>query len=249
MDQLPLAVGIHEQITDRNTPSVFNAALQDAQFWDARSPSVEAQVREPLLNPKEMALPDESAAVAMLSAEPEYVEAFRQAFPAEEGLISMRTLSLAMGAFQRQLLTPGSALDRFIAGDVRALDSQQLAGLEVFLREGCASCHAGPLLGGQEIHLKDAYPDVRAGDRFEFRKQLGNTHKFKIAPLRNIARTAPYLHDGRYATLEDSLGGRSIAYMVREAGVRETVTLADGELAQLVAFMESLTAPAIAWGD
>ncbi len=70
---------------------------------------------------------------------------------------------------------------------------------------------------------------------------LGNTHKFKISPLRNIARTGPYLHDGRYRTLHDSLRERLIAYMIREASIRDTVDLAEGELDALVAFMDSLT--------
>jgi len=97
------------------------------------------------------------------------------------------------------------------------------------------------LLGGQDIHLIENYPDTPAGDRFEFRKRLGNTHKFKIAPLRNIARTGPYLHDGRYRTLQDSLSERLIAYMIREAGIRDTVDLAEGELEDLVAFLDALT--------
>jgi cytochrome c peroxidase len=96
-------------------------------------------------------------------------------------------------------------------------------------------------LGGQDIHLIGNYPDTRAGDRFEFRKRLGNTHKFKVAPLRNIARTGPYLHDGRYQTLHDSLGERLIAYMIREAGIRDTVDLAEGELDDLVVFLDALT--------
>ena len=87
----------------------------------------------------------------------------------------------------------------------------------------------------------DEYPNTRTGDQFEFRKRLGNTHKFKVAPLRNIARTGPYLHDGRYPTLHAVLRGRFNAYMVREAGTRDTVDLAEGELDALVAFLGSLT--------
>jgi cytochrome c peroxidase len=96
-------------------------------------------------------------------------------------------------------------------------------------------------MGGQDIHLIEEYPDTRAGDQLEFRKRLGNTHKFKVSPLRNIARTAPYLHDGRYPTLHAVLTERLTAYMIREAGIRDTVDLAEGELDALVAFMESLT--------
>jgi cytochrome c peroxidase len=91
------------------------------------------------------------------------------------------------------------------------------------------------------MHLIENYPKTRAGDRFEFRKQLGNTHKFKIAPLRNIARTGPYLHDGRYPTVHDSLRERLTASMIREASTRDPVDLAEGELNDLAAFLGLLT--------
>ena len=241
IDGLALARGIDEQIGTRNAPSVFNAALQDSQFWDGRAASVEAQAREPLLNPIEMAMPDEAAVVAAVAGDPRYQDLFSRAFPDASPAISFTNLTAALGAFERRLLTPDAPIDRFIAGDRSALSERQLRGLNVFFREGCASCHAGPLLGGQDIHLIENYPDTPAGDRFEFRKRLGNTHKFKIAPLRNIARTGPYLHDGRYRTLQDSLSERLIAYMIREAGIRDTVDLAEGELEDLVAFLDALT--------
>ena len=241
MDGLTLARGIAGKIGTRNAPSVFNAALQDSQFWDGRAPGVEQQAREPLLNPLEMAMPDEASVLAVVARDRGYQNLFARAFPNSPSPISFTNLSAALGAFQRRLMTPNAAIDRFIAGDRNALSQQQLRGLGVFMREGCASCHAGPLLGGQDIHLIENYPNTRAGDQFEFRKRLGNTHKFKIAPLRNIARTGPYLHDGRYPTLHDSLRERLIAYMIREAGIRDTVDLAEGELDDLVAFMGSLT--------
>ena len=241
MDGLALASGIEDQIGTRNSPSVFNAALQDSQFWDGRAASVEKQARGPLLNPAEMAMPDEAAVVEVVAKDSRYQSLFAQAFPDASAPISFTNLSAALGAFERRLITPDAAIDQFIAGDRNALSAQQLRGLGVFMREGCASCHAGPLLGGQDIHLIDKYPDTRAGDRFVFRKRLGNTHKFKVAPLRNIARTGPYLHDGRYRTLHDSLRERLIAYMIREAGIRDTVDLAEGELDDLVAFLGSLT--------
>lgn len=243
MDGLPVAKGIDDQLGPRNTPTVFNAALQDAQFWDARTETLETQALDPILNPIEMAMPNEAAIVAALRAIPKYHEQFAAAFPGDIKPINALNTRLALGAFQRQLLTPDAAIDRFMNGDEGALNEQELAGLKVFLREGCGSCHAGPLLGGQVLHLLHEYPDTRAGDRFEFRKRLGNAYKFKVAPLRNIATTAPYLHDGRYPDLEDSLGGRLIAYMVREASIRDTVELSDSEKTDLLAFLEALTSP------
>ena len=241
MDGLALARGIDDKVGTRNSPSVFNAALQDSQFWDGRAASVEKQAGGPLLNPNEMDMPDEASVVAVVAKDPRYQSLFAQAFPDTSMPISFTNLCAALGAFERRLITPDAAIDRFIAGDRKALSGQQMRGLGVFMREGCASCHAGPLLGGQDIHLIENYPDTRAGDQLVFRKKLGNTHKFKVAPLRNIARTGPYLHDGRYRTLHDSLRERLIAYMIREAGTRDTVDLAEGELDALVAFLDSLT--------
>ena len=143
--------------------------------------------------------------------------------------------------FQRKLLTPDSRFDRFIAGASDALSETELLGLEVYLREGCASCHAGPLMGGQDILLIEDYLGNPMGDRFEFRKKLGNSHKFKLSPLRNIGVTAPYLHDGRYASLAESLGGRLTAYQVHEAGITDTVEFSDTEFSALLAFLGSLT--------
>jgi len=241
IDGLELASGIQNKIGLRNSPSVFNAALQDSQFWDGRVESVEKQARKPFLHPSEMGMPDEASVLAVIEKDPRYQSLFAQAFPGTPTPISFTNLSAALGAFERRLITPDAAIDRFIAGDRKALSGQQLRGLGVFMREGCASCHAGPLLGGQDIHLIEDYPDTRAGDQFEFRKRLGNTHKFKISPLRNIARTGPYLHDGRYPTLHAVLSERLNAYMVREASIRDTVDFSEGELDALVAFMESLT--------
>ena len=241
IDGLALARGIEDKVGTRNSPSVFNAALQDSQMWDGRAATVEEQARKPFLHPREMDMPDEASVLTVVSKNPRYQNLFSRAFPDSSTPISFINLTAALGAFERRLLTPDAAIDRFVEGDRSALSEQQLRGLDVFMREGCASCHAGPLLGGQDIHLIDDYPNTRASDKFEFRKRLGNTHKFKVAPLRNIARTGPYLHDGRYPTLHAALKERLIAYMVREAGIRDAVDLAEGELDALVAFLGSLT--------
>ncbi|MCP4446671.1 MAG: hypothetical protein GY811_15195 [Myxococcales bacterium] len=241
MDGRRVAQGIREQDGTRNSPSVFNTALQDSQFWDGRADTLETQAGGPLLNPKEMAMPDEEAVVSAVEAVPQYRDEFRAAFANDEQPITFRNIRFALAAFERTLLTGDADFDRFIAGDLKALSPKQLLGLEVFLREGCASCHSGPLLGGQNLHLSEEYPNTPAGEFFEFRKKLGNTHMFKVAPLRNIAETAPYLHDGRHPTLESNLGRRLIAYMVREARIRNTVDLAPGELGAMVAFLGALT--------
>ncbi|MFT4518366.1 MAG: cytochrome c peroxidase [Halioglobus sp.] len=241
VDGLKVATGIHDQMGNRNSPSVFNAALQDSQFWDGRVKTIEQQAKVPLLDQKEMAMPSEEAVVAAVAAVPEYSAMFTQAFTNDHPPLTFKNISAALGAFQRGLLTPHSEFDQFMAGDNKALTPQQLLGLETFLREGCASCHSGPLLGGQDLHLIRDYPNTREGTELELRKRLGNTHKFKIAPLRNVAMTAPYLHDGRDAALKDTLGKRLDAYLMSEASIKDAVDMTDTELAALLAFFESLT--------
>jgi cytochrome c peroxidase len=240
-DGLRVARGINGQLGERNSPSVFNAALQDSQFWDGRADTVESQARVPLLDPREMAMPDEAAVVAAVAAAPEYRSLFAAAFPDDAQPVTFGHITDALGAFQRTLLTPNSPFDRFLAGQEDALSPQQQLGLSVFLREGCASCHGGPLLGGQDLHLIADYPNTAAGVRLELRKHLGNTDKFKIAPLRNIVETAPYLHDGRDADLAANLGARLDAYVVSEAGIRDTVDMSSRERAALLAFLGALT--------
>jgi len=210
-------------------------------FWDGRSKNVETQAKQPFLNLKEMGMPNAAAVVTAVKQLPEYNNYFTAAFPNEYQPITFSNIANALGAFERKLMTPNSKFDQFIRGNKNALSDEQLIGLEVFLREGCASCHNGPLLGGQDMHLNEDYPNTPDGDNFEFRKKLGNTYKVKISPLQNITKTAPYLHDGRYPTLEASLNSRLDAYMIREVGIHDTVELHHNELKAMIAFFASLT--------
>src|SRR5512138_1888697 len=136
VDHQPTSDGHKGQRGDRNAPTVFNAAAHFAQFWDGRAADVEAQAKGPVLNPVEMAMPGEKAVVAVLQSMPEYVDLFKKAFPGAKQPISYDNMAKAIGAFERNLMTP-SRWDTLLKGDESALTAEEKVGLRTFLDTGC----------------------------------------------------------------------------------------------------------------
>lgn len=233
--QRQTSVGHKGQKGDRNSPTVYNAALHFAQFWDAREPDVEAQAKGPVTNPIEMALPDDKAAVAVLKSIPGYADAFKAAFPEAKDAITFDNMAIAIGAFERGLLTPGR-FDQFVGGKIDALDAQELRGFDTFVKSGCPSCHTGPGLGGsmlQKLGLIKPYETKDEG-RFKVTNKEADKYFFKVPSLRNIARTGPYMHDGSIASLEEMVA------IMSEHQVA-TGKLSDIDIKNVVAFLNSLT--------
>ena len=159
VDGEPTSEGHKGQRGDRNAPTVYNAAVHFVQFWDGRAPDVEAQAKGPVLNPVEMAMGSDKEVVAVLKSMPGYVDAFKKAFPADKNPVTFDNMALAIGAFERKLMTP-SRWDKFLKGDQAALTAEEKAG---FNGAGCQTCHAGALLGGnlyQKIGVLKPYPDA-----------------------------------------------------------------------------------------
>lgn len=205
-DGEPTSPGHRGQRGARNSPTVYNAALHVAQFWDGRAPDVEAQAKGPILNPVEMAMPNEDAVLELLRSIPGYVTEFAAAFPADADPISYNNLALAIGAFERRLLTPGR-FDAFVSGQDDAVDAAELAGLQTFIETGCVSCHSGPAIGGgmfQKLGLVKPY-DTDDQGRFEITGLESDRGVFKVPSLRNVAETAPYFHDGSIASLDQAV--------------------------------------------
>ena len=206
VDGEPTSPGHLGQRGGRNSPTVYNAALHVSQFWDGRSPDVEDQAKGPILNPIEMAMPSEAAAVERLAKDASYVELFAKAFPDEAEPISYDNLARAIGAFERRLMTPGP-LDAFLAGDDSALSAKQLAGLNDFMSLGCVTCHNGAAVGGalyQKIGLVRPYETEDLG-RYEVTHKESDKYFFKVPSLRNITKTAPYFHDGSIPSLNEAI--------------------------------------------
>jgi cytochrome c peroxidase len=193
---------------ERNSPSVYNAALHIAQFWDGRAADLEEQAKGPVLNPVEMGMPSEDYVLTVLGSIPAYRSLFHTAFPTEgdEDVVTFDNFAKAVAAFERKLMTPG-AFDAFLAGDTSALTEPQLEGLATFIDTGCVTCHQGPAVGGgmfQKLGLVKPYGSEDPG-RFKVTGEERDRNVFKVPSLRNVAQTAPYFHDGSIETLDAAI--------------------------------------------
>jgi cytochrome c peroxidase len=200
------SLGHKGQLGERNSPSVYNAAQQIAQFWDGRAADVEEQALGPILNPVEMSMTGESNVLEVLRSVPGYEKSFKEAFPEDKEPVTYKNVGIAIGAYERTLVTP-SAFDRFLKGDDRALTSEQQQGLDTFIGTGCIACHNGPGVGGgmfQKLGLIKPYETKDVG-RFKITGNEADKHVFKVPSLRNVAATAPYFHDGSIKTLPEAV--------------------------------------------
>lgn len=234
VDGQPTSAGHRGLRGPRNAPTVYNAALHVAQFWDGRAADVEAQARSPVLDRFEMAMPDEAAVVAVLRSIPGYAPRFAEAFPGEAQPITYDNVARAIGAFERRLVTP-SRFDRFLEGDAGALGAQEKRGLETFLDTGCTACHNGPLVGGALFQKLGLVEPVASEDRgrAEVTGKATDEFFFKVPSLRNVEKTGPWFHDGSVGTLD-----MAVRLMARHQLGR---TLSGAEAASIVAFLRALT--------
>ncbi|MCB9557950.1 MAG: c-type cytochrome [Deltaproteobacteria bacterium] len=227
--------GHKKQRGNRNSPTVYNAAGHFVQFWDGREPTVEAQAKGPILNPVEMAMPNEAAVLKTLKSMPEYLAAFKKAFPEQQDPLTYDNVGNAIGAFERRLITP-APWDRFLAGEGSALTEQQKKGFLTFHQTGCVTCHAGAYLGGQmfqKLGLVKAWPSQKDLGRFAVTKNEAEKMMFKVPSLRNVAKTGPYFHDGSVKEL-----GSAVRMMAEHQLGK---TLSDAEVGEIVAFLGALT--------
>jgi len=236
-DRQPVSDGHRKQTGTCNAPTVYNAAGHFVQFWDGRAPDVEEQAKGPVLNPVEMAMPSEKAVVAVLRSMPEYVAAFRKAFPGAKDPVGYDQMARAIGAFERKLVTP-SRWDKFLQGDRAALTDAEKAGFNKFLEVGCATCHAGTHLGANSFQkLGQVKPWSHTADlgRYAVTRQDADKMVFKVPSLRNIEKTAPYYHDGSVKTLEEA-----VRLMAEHQNGR---LLVQAEVESIVAWLKTLTGP------
>jgi cytochrome c peroxidase len=190
---------------ERSSPTVYNAALNFVQFWDGRAADLAAQAIGPILNPIEHGLPNEEAAMKKISSD-EYISMFKKAFPNEKKPHVYKNVGVAIGAFEKTLLTP-SKFDDFMNGNDKALTKAEQAGLKKFIEVGCTSCHSGAGVGGgmyMQLGLAKPYKTKDLG-RFNITKLEEDKFVFKVPTLRNIAKTYPYLHDGSVKTLPEMI--------------------------------------------
>ena len=235
VDAQPVSDGHKGQLGTRNAPTVYNAAGHFVQFWDGRAPDVEEQAKGPVMNPVEMAMSSPKAVVAVLKSMPEYVEAFKRAFPADRDPVTFENVARAIGVFERRLMTP-SRWDKFLKGDQTALTGVEKAGFNKFMESSCQACHAGAYLGGemyQKLGAVKPYPDASDAGRQAVTKQESDWLVFKVPSLRNIDKTGPYFHTGKVATLEEAVKEMAEFQLGKQ--------LKDDEIASIVTFLKTLT--------
>lgn len=235
VDNQPTSAGAAGKRGDRNSPTVFNAAGHFVQFWDGRAATVEEQAKGPILNPVEMGMKDDKAVVAAIQKVKGYANKFAEAFPGEKVPITFDHYAKAVGAFERKLTTP-SRFDAFLKGDKAALTEEEQKGLVAFVDTGCMACHNGALLGGQtyqKLGLVKPWPSEKDLGRAAVTKNAADKLLFKVPSLRNVEKTAPYLHDGSVATLEEAVKLMGSYQLGRELNA--------SELKSITTFLKTLT--------
>lgn len=236
VDNEPTSKGAFGKRGDRNSPTVLNAGYQFVQFWDGRAADLAEQAKGPVLNPVEMAMPDEATMVDRLKGVPEYVNAFNAAFPRLRNSISYENMARAIASFERTLISR-SRFDDYVEGNQKALTTKEKRGLQEFFNAGCTMCHNGPLLGGamyQRLGLVHPYSTKDLG-RGTITKDAADSMMFKVPQLRNIALTDPYFHDGSVAKLDEAI--RLMAWHQLDK------KLSTAQIASIATFLGALTDP------
>ena len=237
-DNMPTSIGHGWQKGPRNSPTVLNAVFNIAQFWDGRADDLKAQAKGPVQAGVEMANTPDNV-VATLNSMPRYVEWFTASFPGETDPVSFDNFAKAIEAYEATLTTP-APFDAWLNGDDNAMSADQIAGLELFMDKGCASCHNGVNVGGNGYYPfgliekpgADILPEGDKG-RFAVTDTADDEYVFRAAPLRNIDQTAPYFHSGLVWDLKVAV------QIMGESQLGEE--LSDAEADQIVAFLGSLT--------
>ncbi|WP_260703963.1 cytochrome-c peroxidase [Edaphobacter flagellatus] len=251
-DGRSIAQGVDAALGTRNTPTALNSVYQPFQFWDGRVASLEAQSSIPMTNPAEM---DQShkVTVSKLSKNTAYQRMFAEAYGSSD--ITIARIQKALASFERTLLSGDSAFDHYqYQGDTHALTPSQMRGLSLFIdpnKGNCAACHT---IGPQSSLFTDGkFHNIGVGveddgnlkdlGRYLQTKIDSDRGAFKTPTLRNVANTAPYMHDGSLQTLQQVVdfyagGGNSNPYLDKEIKV---IKLSGQERADLVEFLKSLT--------
>jgi cytochrome c peroxidase len=236
VDGEQFSTGHKKQKGGRNAPTVFNAGNHIAQFWDGRAATLEDQAKGPVLNPVEMAVADAAAVEKMLKSIPGYAPLFAKAFGGEkDSAVTFDNMAKAIGAFERTLVTPGK-FDKYLGGDEKALSDAEKKGLQAFINAGCVSCHMGEGVGGgmyQKLGLVTPVPGLKDNGRFDVTKKDADKFFFRVPSLRNIAKTAPYMHDGSVKTLPEA-----VTFMAKHQLGKE---LKKDEVDAIVTFLNALT--------
>lgn len=248
-DSRSVSMGVHGKTGGRNAPTVWNSAFHSVQFWDGRAALLEDQAKGPVANPVEMGMDDVETAMDRVRKIPGYKPYFDEAFG--EDSMTVANAAKAVAAFERTLITPNSAYDRYVKGDKQALNEQQVRGMNKFASNGCTSCHSGAAFNGPQrtfgegFHAKfPAFADNPYVSKYKLAEDKGreevtgdkaDANMFRVSTLRNITDTAPYFHNGSVNDL-----GEAVRVMAKTQLNKD---LSDADVDDIVAFLGALTGP------
>ena len=239
--------GVSGRFSQRNVPSIVNRLFGRAQFWDGRAETLESQAQGPLFNPDEMAM-DENLLMERLQADTAYYQLFQDAFAAEPTVDAVLN---AIATYERTVVSAATAFDRYEwNAEKTALSESAVRGIALFRGKArCSTCHIGTNFTDDKFHNIGAGIEAGQNDpgRAAVTGKSEDFGRFKTPTLRNITLTAPYMHDGSLATLEDVItfydqGGRPNPNLDEEI---KPLQLTDTEKSDLLEFLKSLTGPIV----
>jgi cytochrome c peroxidase len=239
-DGLRKAIGNQCRVNPRNAPTIFNASVQISEHWIGNRTDVEDQAKQSVIGPPSFGMASYADVERILKSISGYGSLFKEAFPEDKDPIMMDNFAKAVGAFERTLVTP-SPFDSFLEGDPNVLTELGKKGLKKFMEVGCITCHSGTYIGGQmyqkfgllEPYWKYTKNEAVDEGRFAVTKNESDKYVFKVPILRNVAKTAPYFHDGSVDTLETAEWIMGKVQLGKD--------LSKEEVEDIYAFLKSLT--------
>lgn len=239
-DGLKTSIGNRAAVNPRNAPTILNAAAQISEHWIGNRTDVEDQAKQSVVGPSSFGMPSPADVEKKFKEIKDYGQLFKEAFPEDKDPVTVGNFAKAVGAFERTLVTP-SRFDAYLAGTRGVFSDQEKKGLKIFMDAGCAGCHSGAYLGGQmyqkfglvEPFAKFTNSEPIDQGRYAVTKNASDRFVFKVPVLRNIARTAPYFHDGSVEDLRTAVWVMGKAQLGRDFSAEELGDIND--------FLKSLT--------
>lgn len=246
-DNRAFSPGVGAKLGGRSSPTVWNAAFHTVQFWDGRAASLEEQAKGPLTNPVEMAMENHDAVMERVRSIPGYVKEFEKVFGKDS--VNIDNLAKAIAAYERTLLTPNSAFDRYARGEKKALSAQAIRGMNTVIELGCVSCHTGKNFNGPDgVEMGQGFyqkfptftdneyvKKYRLGEdkgRFDVTKNQDDMYFFRVPTWRNVVLTAPYFSNGSAKTIQEAVR------VMAKVQLNKDVT--EDQVADIVEFLKSL---------
>jgi cytochrome c peroxidase len=247
-DGRPVGVGVHGQRGGRGSPTVWNSAFMSVQFWDGRAASLEEQALGPLVNSIEMGMTSHDLVIDRIRQIPGYIQAFKTVFP-KDSKPTIQNTARALATYERTLITPNSPFDKYMRGNKKALNAQQIKGMKLVDEIGCTSCHTGENFAGEGFKMGEGhfqpFPQIPGSKydkmydllsdkgRWEVTKKDDDKNLWRVPTWRNVAITAPYFHNGKVKTLDEA-----VRVMAK---TQLGMDLKDEQVQDIVAFLNALT--------